>query len=139
MTSCTIWLKKIWFCIILLYCIYRHAFLRAQKLLVFERMTFFIIVCFFQFTNKAGRPNSLHKICENTGQWKRVSENPYSRIFYTVRGEKNYADQKKWTAQKISIPVCRTIETAKKFCLLSELKEPIEQIREQIDMNKALS
>ena len=39
----------------------------------------------------------------------------------------------------ISIPVCRTIETAKKFCLLSELKEPTEQIREQIDMNKALS
>ena len=66
-----------------------------------------------------------------TGQWKPV--------FYTVRGEKNYADEKKWTAQKISIPVCRTIETAKKFCLLSELKEPIEQIREQIDMNKALS
>ena len=130
--------KMILYCI-LLYCIYRHAFLRAKNCFFLSEWLFLSLFVFSNLKIKQVEQNTLYKICENTGQWKRVSENPCSRIFYTVRGEKNYVDEKKWTAQKISIPVCRTIETAKKFCLLSELKEPIEQIREQIDMNKALS
>ena len=130
--------KMILYCI-LLYCIYRHAFLRAKNCFFLSDWLFLSLFVFPNLKIKQVEENTLHKICENTGQWERVNENPYSRIFYTVRGEKNYADEKKWTAQKISIPVCRIIETAKKFCLLSEIKEPTEQIREQIDMNKALS